>query len=218
VALEDLRISRGASGTEFERSSESKVFDVDTVPGTSLFRVLSWHEHEGLKKEKKRYGRHEKQSDSPWPVLDHFETSSCIDHALETAWIPVGALRENVQRVIEVARKEKKAVGNSLDAAVELVGDWRRDPEAKVALEAFGDLAEIFVVSQVRFVQQDVAEECFAEETGVLVDYASGACAPLEITVRVVRPRGSKCPRCWNFREDIVEGSSVCARCHEATR
>ena len=199
-----------------ERSSESKVFDVDTVPGTSLFRVLSWHEHETVKKEKHHLGMQEKQSVGPWPVLDHFETSSCIDHALETAWTPVGALREDVQRVIEVARKEKKAVGSSLEAALELVGDWQSNPEARVALEAFGDLSEIFVVSQVKFVQRDGAGECFAEER-VVVEFATGACAPMDITVRVVRPRGSKCPRCWNFREDIAETSSVCARCQKAT-
>ena len=45
----------------------------------------------------------------PWPVLDNFDTLQCIDAELEKAWVPVGALRDDVQRVIEVARKGKES-------------------------------------------------------------------------------------------------------------
>ena len=59
-------------------------------------------------------------------------------------------------------------MGSSLEAAVELRGDWARRPEARAALEAFGDLADIFVVSEVRFVQENAADtgdsEVLAEE------------------------------------------------------
>ena len=84
-------------------------------------------------------------------------------------------------------------------------------------MESFGDLSEIFVVSQVYFLQQGEAQDCFAEEADVMVETIPGARAPAKITVRVVRPRGSKCPRCWNYREDLVETSNLCSRCHEAT-
>ena len=70
-------------------------------------------------------------------------------------------------------------------------------------------------MSHVDFVQQKEAGECFAEEAAVVIDVASGALAPLGIIVRVVRPRGSKCPRCWNFR--AVSAGHVCTRCQEAT-
>ena len=148
-----------------EGSSQNKVFDAKTVPGGSLFRVLTWHEaKEALNAD---YGQSLCTNyGGPWPVLDNFDTLQCIDAELEKAWVPVGALRDDVQRVIEVARKEKKAVGSSLDAAIELIGDWQSHPEARTALEAFGDLSEIFVVSQVDFVQHEEAE-CFAEEDGI---------------------------------------------------
>ena len=219
VALEDLRIERGVAngGVKRDRLSECKVYDANTVPGFSLFRVLCWHESKETKEMKVQFGKLDSNNNRElWPVLDKFDKSTCIDHGLEAAWKPVGTLRSDVQRVIEVARKEKKSVGSSLEAGIELVGDWQNHANTRAALEAFGDLSEIFVVSQVYFVQQqdEGAAECFSEEGSVVIEDHSGH---MEITIRVVRPRGSKCPRCWNFREDIVKVSKVCKRCHEAT-
>ena len=106
-----------------------------------------------------------------------------------------------------------ETVTPSLDAAIELVGDWQSHPEARIALEAFGDLSEIFVVSQVNFMQHEEADS-FAEEDGIKIDVASGN--DIVIKVRVVQPRGSKCPRCWNYKEHFVEELNVCTKCNEA--
>ena len=65
-------------------------------------------------------------------------------------------------------------------------------------------------MSQVDFVQHEEAE-CFAEEDGIIIEMSPGS--DVEIKVRVVRPRGKKCPRCWNYREDFVESVNICARC-----
>ena len=109
-------------------------------------------------------------------------------------------------------------MGSSLEAAVELRGDWARRPEARAALEAFGDLADIFVVSEVRFVQENAVDtgdsEVLAEEeaaevlSGVAGD-ADGPVGDMPMRVRVVTPTGPKCPRCWKFT--VVEGQTLCA-------
>lgn len=117
VSLDDLRRKRSSLEAK-ERLTENKVFPKDVVPGTSLFRILSWQKSGDSSK-----SREDNPSEDVWSILDFCQSSDSVNHEIEASWIPVASLRENVQRVIEVARKEKKAVGSSLEAGIELVGD-----------------------------------------------------------------------------------------------
>ena len=137
-------------------------------------------------------------------------------------------LREKVHYALEVARKEKKAVGSSLDAKVELVSSsWStaeisNEMSPQLELEAFGGLANIFVVSQVSFVDSSTVAgggnasgdlpECFAQET---VELLLNSGRTIDVTIRVVAPEGEKCPRCWKygttvFGKGVVKPSCGC--------
>ncbi len=125
------------------------------------------------------------------------------DETLHERWEKILALRNEVLRVLEAARRDK-VIGHPLDARVRMV------LPADLAGE-FGGEAElfrtVFIVSQVTI-----------EEDGALSAPADGVEMPgLKIQVEVAS--GEKCERCW-VRSDKVgqfaDQPKICDRCHEA--
>ena len=230
IAVQQLQAEkRGEETGEQIKATSDKVFE--SVPGESAFRVLSWREHQQEQqgeqddKQEEHEDEHERMLTSSWCVMN---TSDYLDASLEDAWLPVSQLREKVHYALEVARKEKKAVGSSLDAKVELVSSsWStaeisNEMSPQLELEAFGGLANIFVVSQVSFVDSSTVAgggnasgdlpECFAQET---VELLLNSGRTIDVTIRVVAPEGEKCPRCWKygttvFGKGVVKPSCGC--------
>ncbi|HYL79917.1 MAG TPA: isoleucine--tRNA ligase, partial [Candidatus Acidoferrum sp.] len=114
-----------------------------------------------------------------------------LDEALAQEWERLLAVREEVQRVLEVARKEK-TIGSSQEAAAELLAPG---PEYEFLAARQPELETICIVSALT-VQRGQAE------TG--------------LSVRVARAEGRKCPRCWNYRDSVGASAAhpaLCARC-----
>ena len=114
-----------------------------------------------------------------------------LDEALAQEWERLLAVREEVQRALEVARKEK-TIGSAQEAAVELLASGA---EHEFLAARQQDLETICIVSALT-VQRGQAD------TG--------------LSVRVARAGGRKCPRCWNYRESVGASAAhpaLCARC-----
>jgi isoleucyl-tRNA synthetase len=126
------------------------------------------------------------------------------DSALADRWEGIMAVRKEVTKALETARKDK-IIGHSLDAAVTL--GLPEDALARLAPYK-DDLRSIFIVSSVTLKQAEDMEGPFSE-TMPGVKVAVAACGD------------PKCERCW-VRDPSVGGDqehpSICARCLSALR
>ena len=133
----------------------------------------------------------------PWPEA-HPEYE---DKALEDKWNAFIAIRGEITKVLENARRAK-TIGHSLDAKVELYAEGDALAELK-AVEK--DLPALLIVSQV-CLHEGVGEA--GEETG-----------RKDLRVVVEAAEGEKCERCWNYSTTVGQNPdhpTLCAKCCEA--
>ncbi len=133
----------------------------------------------------------------PWPEA-HPEYE---DKALEDKWNAFIAIRGEITKVLENARRAK-TIGHSLDAKVELYAEGDALAELK-AVE--NDLPALLIVSQV-CLHEGVGEA--GEETG-----------RKDLRVVVEPAEGEKCERCWNYSTTVGQNPdhpTLCAKCCEA--
>jgi isoleucyl-tRNA synthetase len=123
-------------------------------------------------------------------------------------WHQLLEVRSEVLRALEDARQVKRAIGQSLEAAVALVpksDEWRQ------LLERHRDaLAEIFITSQAEIVDEPLP-------TNNIVATFDGSA----VHVSVALAQGSKCERCWKILPSVGADSdypSVCDRCANVLR
>ncbi|HTL71338.1 MAG TPA: isoleucine--tRNA ligase [Candidatus Eisenbacteria bacterium] len=114
------------------------------------------------------------------------------DAGLEDRWERFLGIREKVLKALE-ERREKKEIGNSLEAEVELALSQKDEIDF---LNGFkDDLPGLLLVSSVRV--------------------AAGDPGPGEtLKVSVSRSGGSKCERCWNWRSSVGKDKDHPALCH----
>ena len=125
---------------------------------------------------------------------ENFE-NYCLDAAAMDKWNTVMKLRQDVNGVLELARKDGR-IGKALEAHVTLE---TADEALKAACDGL-NLAEICIVSAVDWA---------AAEEGAEV--ANGANFPA-LTIGVSEAKGAKCPRCWMHSEKANE-EGLCPRC-----
>ncbi len=124
-----------------------------------------------------------------------------LDVELEAKWERLLAVRGEVTRALEAARREK-VIGNSLEAAVVL---YARE-EMYDFLSRAQDLPTIFIVSAVELKKWtgDLPEKAVVSET------IPG------LAVVVERAPGEKCERCWMYHPGVgrdQEHPTLCPRC-----
>jgi isoleucyl-tRNA synthetase len=116
------------------------------------------------------------------------------DAFLEEKWGRFLEIREKVLKALE-EKREKKEIGNSLEAEVELTFAKKDDYDF---LKNFkGEAASFFLVSSVACA---LAEQTISEP----------------LVVRVSRAGGLKCERCWNWRSSVGRSAAhptLCERC-----
>ncbi len=116
------------------------------------------------------------------------------DTGLEEKWQRFLILREQVLKRLE-EKREKKEIGNSLEADVELTLSKTGSLDFLKSFEA--DLAALLLVSEVRL-----------SVNAVLGNDG--------LDVKVAKARGKKCERCWNWRVSVgqdKEHGTLCDRC-----
>jgi len=116
-------------------------------------------------------------------------------------WERVLALRDEVLKALEIARKDKKIINHSLDAEVVISA-----PEGLISSLSLStpELEDIFIISKLTFAPLKEAL------------YSSEEIAGLKIDVR--KAPGEKCHRCWKYSEEVGKGAKyedVCPRCHQ---
>jgi isoleucyl-tRNA synthetase len=123
------------------------------------------------------------------------------DDALMARYDRLFALRSEVQKHLEAARRDK-VIGSSLEAKVVLAaqGDVRAFLEQHRA-----ELPSLLIVSQVELVDAPSAK-------GQPLSLEGGA----KVHAEVQPASGNKCPRCWTYSERVGNGAEVCAKCEEA--
>jgi len=125
-----------------------------------------------------------------------------IDKDLEETWDRLLAVRAEVYRALEMARKNKM-IGHSLDAQVNLISEGRLNGLLEKYCE---DLKTIFIVSQVNVLLP-------SQWKGKGELYESQQIE--DLAIEILRAEGQKCKRCWNYskiprREDFPD---ICDRC-----
>jgi isoleucyl-tRNA synthetase len=126
--------------------------------------------------------------------------STYEDDTIEKQWGLVLDLRAEVNRALELARKNKK-VGHSLDAEVTLgvSGALMENLQGREDL-----LSQVFIVSQVKLTDGESLESAIAavDIPGLMIQ---------------VRPASAKkCARCWVHDETVgsdAEQPEICSRC-----
>lgn len=132
-----------------------------------------------------------------WPELD----KKFYQPDLERKWDQILAIRNEVTKVLEVARNEK-LIGNSLEAKMEIFAEGTTFKLLKDNQEM---LATLFIVSAVGLkmgLSEIPARSYFSDE--------------YKLAINVVRAPGEKCERCWNYSESVGKDSEypeICARC-----
>ena len=126
-------------------------------------------------------------------------TEYALDADTMQKWDTLIALRDDVNLVLEAARKDKR-IGKALEAQVNLTAC---DDAAKAALETVKgmNLEELFIVSKVTV--GAACEEAHAAGKGVNFP---------GMTIEVLPAPGTKCPRCWMHSEEADE-NGLCPRC-----
>jgi isoleucyl-tRNA synthetase len=117
-----------------------------------------------------------------------------VDEPLAAEWERLLQVRDAVLRGLETARQEKR-IGSAQEAAVTLSVP---DADFEFLAARRDELETICIVSR------------------LAVTRGAGSGADAAIAVRVERAPGTKCPRCWNYRETVGTSAahpSLCARC-----
>jgi isoleucyl-tRNA synthetase len=124
-----------------------------------------------------------------------------------TQWNKLFKLRRVVLASLEVAR-ERKEIGKSLEAKVEMNGHEDELHIAAGNLEAFRELAN---VSQIKITPKFP-----------MVDPDGKSPEGTHLAVTTITPAdGQKCERCWHWETDIgqnTEHPTICRRCIEAVK
>lgn len=114
-----------------------------------------------------------------------------------TAWDELLRMRGIVSRVLEETRRQG-VIGSSLEAAIELTPGNAQVEKVLKRYEA--QLPWVFIVSKCS--AHPISDEAAASEDRLLVS--------------VERAPGTKCVRCWNYRETVGQSAahpSICDRC-----
>ncbi|MGN0621379.1 MAG: class I tRNA ligase family protein, partial [Porcipelethomonas sp.] len=127
------------------------------------------------------------------------------DEEFTEKWNLIYALRQDVNKALEIKRNEK-VIGKSLEANVVICCSENAKTESGKKIFDFvsgfvGELSDIFIVS------------------GVKVTEGTGECteAALEgMSYTIEKASGEKCERCWAYSESVGQNSkhpTLCSRC-----
>lgn len=157
-------------------------------------------------------------SDEIWSYMPHSskEDAACVlynempsltgvkaDEAFTSRWDRIHALRDDVQKVLELARKDK-VIGKSLEASVELHCSGELYDFVKSVED---ELKTAFIVSHV---------SVFADDQGEVKGEAVEG-----LSVTVTHAQGEKCSRCWVYSDTVGSNPvhpTLCNRCADVVK
>ena len=184
------------AGSKERKSAQSALFLIVKDLTRLLAPVLAFTAEEIWDHVPAFAGREESVHLSTMPVSE----PSLKDDDLKEKWVRILVLRQEVSKVLEVARREK-VIGHPLDSDVRL----KADGETLEFLKSVEPLLEdVFICSKVEVSKGDgpfIESENFSQ-----------------LGIEAAKAPGAKCPRCWHYREDIGKSAThpeICGRCAE---
>ena len=134
-----------------------------------------------------------------WPELPAFYE----DEELAARWEILLQLKEEVNRILETARRDK-VIGSSLQAAVDLYPD----EDLYKKLVDYADFLPVLLI----------VSSCHLHEPGAVAGGDSVEAQELKLRIKVSKAAGEKCQRCWMYSTTVGENKEyedVCSRCGE---
>ncbi|GMM35079.1 isoleucine--tRNA ligase [Saccharomycopsis crataegensis] len=131
-----------------------------------------------------------------------------VEKLFEKVW----QLRDGVQKVIEVGRKQDKLIKNSLETNLIIDSKYIKDLIAEASCSE-EELADILLVSEVRF-EQFSKDQNEAKKEGNYAYFQNIPVGQTSVDVKIVNASKFKCPRCWKFTSKVKE--ELCGRCDDA--
>lgn len=179
------------------RAAQTAMYEILQALARMLSPVLTFTAEEVWEYMAKEDGMPESVQLADWPAAH----PARLDAALEEKWNHLFAVRGEVTKALEIARKNK-TIGHPLDANVTLYAD--AENYARLAPVA-DELATLYIVSGVRL-EKGLPEA----QDGLYVSEDKA------IAVAVVPAHGEKCERCWIYSPTVGEDSAhptLCKRC-----
>jgi isoleucyl-tRNA synthetase len=176
------------------RSAQSAIFRILMDLTRLLAPVLAFTAEEIWEHMPRFMGKEESVHLSVMPEVD----ASLVNDELAARWERIIALRQEVSKEMEGARRDK-VIGHPLDARITLFAEGPTFDFLKGVEPA---LEDIFICSGVRVEKGDG-------------NYGASEAFP-KMRIAVSKAPGGKCPRCWHYREDIgknAQFAEVCGRC-----
>ncbi|WP_281289528.1 isoleucine--tRNA ligase [Sporomusa termitida] len=179
------------------RAAQTAMYEILNTLVAVVAPVLTFTAEEVWQYMPQAAGRPESVQLASWPVAhpEYFEP------ALEAKWDKILALRGEITKALETARRNK-VIGHSLDAAVTL---YAAGDELTALTAIQDDLATLLIVSDVALLNT------FAQAPG-----EAYRAADLQLAVLVAPAQGLKCERCWIYSSTVnqdTEHPSLCDRC-----
>ncbi|MDD5475849.1 MAG: class I tRNA ligase family protein, partial [Syntrophales bacterium] len=131
--------------------------------------------------------------------------SRLLDNELGERWKTLIAVKGEISKVIEAARRDK-VIGHSLDSSVRLSLSGKIGDLVEASRE---NLERICIVSDLSIVPKDRLGE------------ARGSDEITGLNIAVAKAAGEKCERCWHYSETIGSEPvhpSICGRCAATLR
>ena len=184
------------AGSKDRKSAQSALFKILVALTRLIAPVLSFTAEEIWDYIPSFTGKEDSVHLSTMPSVD----TAFKDEGLKVKWERILALKQEVSKVLEGARREK-VIGHPLDSNVKLVADGDTLAFLK-DVEPF--LEDVFICSGVEVVKGDgpyMESESFSN-----------------LRIQAAKATGQKCPRCWHYREGIGKSQAhpeICPRCVE---
>ena len=181
------------------RAAQTAMYQILETLVVILSPVLTFTTEEVWRYMPEREDRPESVQMAEWPA-GHPEH---LDAALAEKWAAILAVRGEITRALEEARRAK-IIGHSLDAVVEI---YAEDQALAVLNEISGDLPTILIVSKTKVYPGLSAAPPNA--------YRS---ANFSLAVKVTPATGEKCERCWIYSGDVGDdrdNPTLCQRCSQ---
>ncbi len=185
------RLYADPKGSVSGRSCRTALYEICTAVIRLLAPILPFTSEESWGFLPPAAGREASVHHAAWPA----EAAKGRDAKLEKKWDDLLAWRDKILKALE-EKREQKEIGNSLEAAVELHAS--RGPELDFLTAEKNLLAQVVLVSTLSVVPSE-------KGAAVLVRHAAG----------------TKCARCWIWREDVgqsAEHPDLCLRCDAAVK
>lgn len=176
------------------RSAQTALFNILSSLTRLVAPILSFTAEEIWDYMPAFEGKEESVHLSAMPVVEE----AMKDDALAGKWEKIIALKQEVSKTMEQARRDK-IIGHPLDAVVKITADG---DTFNFVDSVKGFLKDVFIVSEVEVAKGD----------GPFIESESFK----QLGISVSKSTGVKCPRCWNYSKDIGAGKDhpeVCARC-----